>query len=261
MLILLPPSEGKTAPTTGAPVDVESLSHPGLNEQRHTVLRELARVSAQADAHELLGVGASLTHEIERNRALLSAPAAPSTNIYSGVLFEALNLGAMSDEHLEIAAQHVRVVSALWGLVSPTDVIPAYRLSMGVKLGELGALGALWRKVLDAELAEMAQETVVIDCRSAAYAAAWKPAPSSSTEWVSVKVVRELDGKRSVVSHNAKHTRGLLARHMITRQGAMPTTAQGVLEAAREYAGFFEVSLLPGRANAFTLEVVVREER
>jgi len=258
VLILLPPSEGKTAPLRGAAVNLEAMSHPGLNTTRERVLDELALVSKQPDALEQLGVGASLAAEVERNVGLRGEPAAPARTVYSGVLYDALGLAAMTPTQRAKADAHVRIVSALWGVLSPADLIPAYRLSMGVSLGMLGPLAALWREVLDAELAPLAHETVVVDCRSSTYVNAWKPAPGSC-EWVSVKVLRELNGKRSVVSHNAKHTRGLLARHLLTRRGNTPTSAAELLRAARGSAAFDEVSLLEGKQGAFTLEIVVKE--
>ena len=50
MLLLLPPSEGKTAPRRGAPVDLDTLSSPALNPLRATVLDALVEVSARPDA-------------------------------------------------------------------------------------------------------------------------------------------------------------------------------------------------------------------
>jgi cytoplasmic iron level regulating protein YaaA (DUF328/UPF0246 family) len=219
---------------------------------------------------EVLGVGASLAAEVSRNVTLWQEPAGPAREIYSGVLYDALGFGSVSEGQLALADESVRVVSAAWGLVAPSDRIPAYRLSMGVNLDagagagagvgvarSVGKVAAAWRKVLDAELAPLAEGGVVVDCRSATYVAAWKPAARLETDWVSVKVLRELNGKRSVVSHNAKHTRGVLARHLLTRTGAQPQCAEELLVAARECPDFLEANLIPGKGNASVLEIVV----
>ncbi len=265
MLILLPPSEGKT-PGSGAPVDLDALSHPSLNATRCLIVDELAKVSSSPHAMEVLGVGASLAAEVSRNITLRQEPAGPAREIYSGVLYDALGFGSLSEGQLALADESVRVVSAVWGLVAPSDRIPAYRLSMGVNLDAgagvgvargVGKVAAAWRKVLDAELAPLAEGGVVVDCRSATYVAAWKPSARLETDWVSVKVLRELDGKRSVVSHNAKHTRGVLARHLLTRIGTEPKSAEELLVAARECPDFLEVNLIHGKGNASTLEIVV----
>lgn len=257
MLILLPPSEGKTPATSGSPVDLSALSSPGLTRHRTKVLRALARASARRNALEVLGVGPSLADDVARNTRLATEPAALAREVYSGVLYAAARLDDLTPAQTEVATTSVRTVSALWGAVAPTDTIPAYRLSMGTDLPGVGALAPTWRPLLDAALAPRAAGDVVVDCRSAAYLAAWKPA--TGTDWVSIRVLRELDGRRSVVSHNAKHTRGVLTRHLLTRAGAEPRTSAEVLDAARELVGtdLLDAALLPGKNGASTLELVV----
>ena len=87
----------------------------------------------------------------------------------------------------------------------------------------------------------------MVDCRSAEYATAWRPAGSLAERTVVVKVFRDRDGKRGVVSHNAKHTRGLVVRRIVT-DAIDPRRPEGVAEALSEH---FETELLrpdrPGR--------------
>lgn len=256
MIVLLPPSEGKTAPAAGSPVDLDSLTLPDLAPERRKVLEALAAVSALPDALEVLGVGASLAAEVARNTELELAPAAQAAHVYSGVLYAAADLGgALDDPRAAARLGSVLTVSALWGVVAPTDVIPAYRLSMGTDLPGVGPLARFWREPLRA-LDERAAGDVVVDCRSASYAAAYKP---RGAEHVAVKVLRELDGRRSVVSHNAKHTRGLLTGHLLRRADEPPTTGAELLDAAIEMVGgeLREATLVPGRAGTSTLELVV----
>jgi uncharacterized protein len=234
VLVLLPPSEGKTAPTDGAPVDLDRLAHPALAAQRLAVLEALAKVSAHADAARVLGTGPGVAREVERNTRLRTEPAAPASSVYTGVLHAAAGLDTLGGDARARAARAVRVVSALWGLVGPDDRIPAYRLSMGVDLPGIGALGRAWRPVLAAELDDAVAGRLVVDCRSAAYTAAWRPPAAAA--WVGVRVLREVAGRRSVVSHHAKHTRGVLTRHLLVRPEEPHTPAQ-LLDAARELVG------------------------
>ena len=230
MLILLPPSEGKTAPAEGAPVDLSRLTAPQLAAARERVLGTLMEVSARPDALEVLGVGAGVRADVVRNTRLTVEPAARSAAVYTGVLYAAAELDGLEPAATARAARSIRIVSALWGLVSPADLIPAYRLSMSTALPGTGRLSTYWRRHLAAELDEPAHGDVVVDCRSAAYAAAWKP--PADAEHLTVRVVRDSDGHRQVVSHHAKHTRGLLTRHLLTA-GETPSTAEEVAEAAR----------------------------
>ncbi|MGN8245216.1 YaaA family protein [Cellulomonas soli] len=236
MLVLLPPSEGKTAPAAGGPVlDLGTLSAPALNPWRERVLDALAEVSRRPDALEVLGVSAGLADEVARNTRLRTAATAPARRVYSGVLYAAAGLDRLTPAQRARATATVRIVSGLWGVVTPEDLIPAYRLSMGTTLDGVGALASGWRphlgQVLDTEVAD----GVVVDCRSAAYAAAWRPAQPS--HWVAVRVLREHAGRRTVVSHHAKHTRGLLVRHLITRRSRAPRDADELAGAATELVG------------------------
>lgn len=260
MLVLLPPSEGKTpAPATARPLDLTALSHPGLTTVREQVLDALAHVSARPDACDVLGVSRGLADEVARNVTLRAAPAARASRVYTGVLYGAAGLDALTPSARARAVASVRVVSALWGLVTVDDVVPAYRLSMGTDLPGVGPLAAAWRGALGAELTDRSQEELVVDCRSAAYRAAWTPPAGAS--WVDVRVLREVDGRRSVVSHHAKHTRGVLTRHLVTRRGREPRDADELAHAASALVGdaLHAVELEPApRRGARPLSLVVR---
>ncbi|UWX96036.1 peroxide stress protein YaaA [Arthrobacter zhaoxinii] len=231
MLILLPPSEGKTAAPSGPVLDPSRLHFPMLAEPRALVLKALAEASSSGDALSVLGVGATLAAEVHRNTVLDSQPCAPAHRVYSGVLYDALGYASLPAQAQGRADDAVLVMSALWGALGFADPIPAYRLSMSVWLPETGRLASFWKQHLTGPLNEYAGDSLVVDCRSSTYAAAWTPDPQH-TAAVNVFTVR--DGKRKVVSHFAKHTRGELARHLLLRGGAEPATPQELLAAAQE---------------------------
>lgn len=212
VLILLPPSEGKTAHVEGAPFEIEDLSFPELSAERRLVLDALAEVSAREDAMDLLGVGASLANEVARNINLHTEPAAQAHDIYSGVLFEALDYASLDEAARRRADESVIVISALWGAVRFGDRIPPYRLSMSVKLEPLGKLATWWKKWLAPVLDEAAGSQLIVDARSSTYAAAYKPASGNT---VAVNVFQMRNGTPKVVSHFAKHTRGEVARFLV----------------------------------------------
>lgn len=255
VLILLPPSEGKHAADSGEPFELEDLSFPGLAADREHVLDALASASARADAHELLGVGTSLAADVARNRQLRTQPAVPAHTVYTGVLYEALGYASMKPAQRRRADESVVVVSALWGAVGFADRIPAYRLSMSVSLPETGRLAAWWRPRLDAHLAPRAAGRLVVDCRSSTYAAAWRPDPIHA---VAVNVYQRRKGQLKVVSHFAKHTRGALAGHLLTRPGRTPATPSALLDATREK---WEADLVPGTdRKPHQLNIVLPED-
>jgi len=255
VLVLLPPSEGKTPATSGDPVDLAALSHPALADARRRVGDALAKVSGQRNALEVLGVGPSLTHDVARNTRLWTEPAGSAASTYSGVLYDAAGMATWDDATMLRAHERIRIISAMWGAVSPADLIPAYRLSMATSLGRIGPMGTFWRERLAEQLAPLARDGVVVDCRSSSYAAAWTP---RDNPWVAVKVLREQGGKRSVVSHMAKHTRGLLTAHLMSFETA-PESPQDVADAAAALIGvsLFDVSLESRAKGPHELTVVV----
>lgn len=206
MLILLPPSEGKTAPAAGAPVDLDALVHPELAPQRERVLAALIRTSGQKSAKralEALGLSPGQAGELARNATLREAPAAPAAHVYTGVLYERLGLPSLPAGALE----DVLIASALWGVVRPGDRIPAYRLSISARLPRLPGLASFWRPHLTKALPD---DGLVVDLRSGGYAAAWRPAGAETVG------VRAFTPGGKVVTHNVKSVRGDVARALLT---------------------------------------------
>ncbi|MGQ7296938.1 YaaA family protein [Quadrisphaera sp. KR29] len=262
MLLLLPPSERKLPAPPGrasTPVDLGALSWPQLAAARERVLEAAAAVSHDPAA---VGAGPSLAQEVARNGSWRTEPAHPAARVFTGVLFEALGLPSLPRGAAARAAERVLVVSAAYGLLRPTDRVPAHRLSMGTDLPGVGPLAAHWRPHLAPVLEELvaAPGQVVLDCRSAAYAAAWRPSRALAGRVVAVRVFREADGPagpvRTVVSHDAKRTRGELARHLLLRRRREPETPEALAEAAAEV---FEVELAPAAPGRVRhLDVVLR---
>ncbi|MFI6443773.1 peroxide stress protein YaaA [Kitasatospora sp. NPDC050543] len=263
MLVLLPPSEGKAASGAGVPVDLGGLSLPGLTQARAAVLANLVELcSGDADrAAEVLGLSQGLRGELVRNAGLPTAGALPAGEVYTGVLFDNLGLARLDEAAYERAARSLLVFSGLWGAVRITDRIPPYRCSMGVKLPPLGALGAYWRGAMASVLPEVA-DGLVLDLRSSAYAAAWKPAGEVASRTATVRVLqqREVDGvlKRTVVSHFNKATKGRLVRDLLTA-GAEPKAPRELVDALLELDYRVEVAAEGTARKPWQLDVVVTE--
>jgi cytoplasmic iron level regulating protein YaaA (DUF328/UPF0246 family) len=239
VLVLLPPSEGKATAVRGRPVDLDALSLPGLTEARAAVLDELVGLCASDEdkAAEVLGLSPGLRPEVAKNAGLRTAPVLPAGELYTGVLYDALGLSTLDAAARRRARQSVLVFSGLWGAVRLTDRIPAYRCSMAVRLPAAGGLAAYWKPFMDQVLPEVAGGGLVLDLRSSAYAAAWKPRGELARRTATVRVlqVTVVDGveKRAVVSHFNKATKGRLVRALLTA-GARPKTPEALAEALRD---------------------------
>ncbi|WP_053723904.1 peroxide stress protein YaaA [Streptomyces sp. WM6378] len=264
MLVLLPPSEGKAASGRGVPLKAESLSLPGLARARAAVLDELVElcVGDEGKAREVLGLSEGLRGEVAKNVELRTAGTRPAGEIYTGVLYDALGLATLDAAAKRRAGKALLVFSGLWGAVHTGDRIPSYRCSMGVKLPGLGALGAYWRTVMDPVMTEAAGEGLVLDLRSSAYAAAWKPKGAVAGRTATVRVLHSqmVDGveKRSVVSHFNKATKGRLVRDLLTA-GADPADPAELVTALRDL-GYVVEGEAPAKAGrAWALDVVVTQ--
>ncbi|MCX4525628.1 MULTISPECIES: peroxide stress protein YaaA [unclassified Streptomyces] len=264
MLVLLPPSEGKAAGGSGAPLEPGSLSLPGLAGARAAVLEELVELCAgdELKAREVLGLSEGLRGEVAKNAGLRDAVARPAGEIYTGVLYDALGLSSLPQAARALADDSLMVFSGLWGAVRVTDRIPSYRCSMGVKLPGLGALGAYWRAPMAQVMPEAAGEGLVLDLRSSAYAAAWKPKGEVAARAATVRVLHSqiVDGveKRSVVSHFNKATKGRLVRDLLVA-GAVPATPAELVAALRDLGYAVEAEPPAKAAKAWSLDVVVTQ--
>ncbi|MER7465221.1 peroxide stress protein YaaA [Streptomyces sp. NPDC097981] len=262
MLVLLPPSEGKAAGGSGAPLEPQALSLPGLAEARAAVLEELVELCAgdEVKAREVLGLSEGLRAEVAKNAGLRSAAARPAGEVYTGVLYDALGLADLPAAARDLAQRSLLVFSGLWGAVRVTDRIPSYRCSMGVKLPALGALGAYWREPMAAVMPAAAGEGLVLDLRSSAYASAWKPKGEVAGRTATVRVLHSqvVDGveKRSVVSHFNKATKGRLVRELLVA-GAVPQTPAELVTALRDLGHTVEAEAPAKPAKAWSLDVVV----
>ncbi len=260
MLILLPPSEGKTAPRRGKSLDLAALSAPALTPAREAMLAALESASARPDATAILGLTPGQTDLVERNLALRTAPTARADAVYTGVLYDALSPATLSPAAKRRAQARVAITSSLFGIVRPGDRIPAYRLAGDVTLpglgGAAGSVAGHWRSVLDPVVREELGGGLLIDLRSSTYAAFWRPAADLAPRLATVRVLQERDGRRTVVSHFNKATKGRLVRALM-EEGATPRTPERLADAWRDLGWHVETEDLGGKACR--LDVVVSE--
>jgi cytoplasmic iron level regulating protein YaaA (DUF328/UPF0246 family) len=206
MLILLPPSEGKNSPESGKRLNLTSL----------------------VAAEELRDLRAT---EIESHQNLDLTSCRPAHEIYSGVLYQALDWQDFSQTAKARGEKSILIISALFGLVAMNDVIPTYKAKIK---------SATWRTVIS-EYLDARGDDLIIDARSSTYQGVWTPPPSKT---VAIRVFQIKAGKKSVITHMSKKYRGELTRLLLQKKA--PTTPQELLAiAARE----FDCELKPSKAK------------
>ncbi|MDN4161835.1 peroxide stress protein YaaA [Nocardioides abyssi] len=258
MLILLPPSEGKTAPRRGAPLDLAALSSPVLTPARERLLDALVGLSSgnETEAATVLGLGPSQLDLLTRNAMLRDAATARADRVYSGVVYDALGAATLSAAAKRRAASRVAVVSSLFGLVRLGDRIPAYRLSGDATLPGVGPVAGVWREALGPAVVEALGRGLLVDLRSSTYAAFWRPDRDLAARTATVRVLHEVGGTRKVVSHFNKATKGRIVRALM-EDGRDPRTPAALAEVLRDLGWTVEVGG-PG-AKGTQLDVVVSE--
>lgn len=260
MLILLPPSEGKASTDGGHPFDLESLSLPELTATRRRVRDALVKLSSgrESRALDVLGLSARQVDELDRNRDLVEPHGLPSAQVYTGVLYAALDYGSLTPAARRRADRWILVFSALWGAVHLSDEIPAYRLSADVSLPRLGPVAAVWRKPLAAALPPVAGDGVVLDLRSGVYAKMWTPDADLAPQTAAARVLHQRpDGSRVVVSHFNKATKGRLVRALVS-QTKTPRSVPALVDLISALGFTCEVRE-PRPAKPWSLDVVVDE--
>ena len=211
MFIWLPPSESKTTPAHGPRFDVAQLARPELASWRENLIHNVQALSVRDDAAQLFGLGPASAADLQANIDLYSAPCDVAENLFTGVLYDAVSFPTLPEQHHAVALETTRVFSGLFGVVNLDDVLPNHRLAMGTKLPDIGPLPTYWKKPLDASLKAEAEGAPIVDARSGPYRSACL-APWAHR--IEIGVVRQANGKRSVISHDAKRWRGRACAHL-----------------------------------------------
>lgn len=279
MRILLPPSAGKTIKESTNHLQLEKLwQAEHLTQTRRQLIDDVQNTALLVDAAQIFKLGPKNAHEISQNLEIYDAPALAAWQLYDGVLYEAAKFaqifssgepsqgshgqgnqpqgshgqGGQGQDAQRQLEELTLVFSALFGPVRLTDLITPHRLSGSVKLPGQGAVASIWSKALKELLAQQLSGHVVVDLRSAEYGAMYRPSRGGEclTLNIAVAKVNPATGKRSVVSHWAKHTRGLLAGALLRAvAGGQLAANEGdvdeILQVAAGLEGVKEVEITP----------------
>ncbi len=141
---------------------------------------------------------------------------------FKGDVYTGLDAYNLNDQTLEYAQQHLRMLSGLYGLLRPLDLMMPYRLEMGTKLHNLRGhnLYEFWgdhiTRLINDDL-ENANSELLVNIASDEY---YKSVIERKLKAEIIKPVflDQKNGKYKVISFYAKKARGLMARYMIENQ-------------------------------------------
>jgi len=175
-----------------------------------------------AELQKLMHISEKLaTLNWERNQAFTTpfSPenARPAVFAFNGDVYSGLDAYSLDEKGLKIAQQNLRILSGLYGVLKPLDLMQPYRLEMGTSFGLNGqnSLYAFWKMQLSTYLKnELSPSEVVVNLASKEYATAVDFSILDNA--VISPVFKDFkNGKLKIISFFAKKARGLMARNLI----------------------------------------------
>ncbi|MCB1356279.1 MAG: peroxide stress protein YaaA [Maritimibacter sp.] len=147
------------------------------------------------------------------------AGAKPAVELFAGDTYTGLDAGSLDPDELDYAQRHLRILSGLYGLLRPRDVIEPHRLEMGSRLANARGkdLYAFWgdriAEALVADAAEAGTE-VLVNCASVEYFTAANR-PALGLRVVTPSFLEDRPEGPKVMSFWAKQARGAMARFIV----------------------------------------------
>ncbi|MEL6941603.1 MAG: peroxide stress protein YaaA, partial [Bacteroidota bacterium] len=138
---------------------------------------------------------------------------------FKGDVYQGLEAGDFTGEDLEFAQQHLRILSGLYGVLRPMDLMQPYRLEMGTRLAQNGSknLYEFWdkkiTKILNKDLKESGGEWIVNLASNEYFKSVKKDQLKGKLLNIDFKENR--DGKYKTIAFNAKKARGAMSRQII----------------------------------------------
>ena len=184
------------------------------------------------------------------NKPFTTENSRPAIYTFDGDVYTGLDAYTLTADKIKSLQSKLRILSGLYGLLKPLDLMQAYRLEMGTKLavGEHDNLYEFWRETLTAALNnELVKDELFLNLASKEYFSAIDvkklKVPVITPDFKDYK-----DGKLKIISFFAKKARGLMVRYIID------TNAQSVEDLKGfNYDGYgFDATLSKGNHLVFT---------
>jgi cytoplasmic iron level regulating protein YaaA (DUF328/UPF0246 family) len=184
-------------------------------------LAELLRPLSEARLAKLMGLSAKLAAETRQAAVLWGErqrPQAPALFAFTGLVYKYVEAGKLSAEQIKTAQQNVRILSGLYGLLRPLDLVEFYRLEMGSKLAPAGCknLVEYWKEGLTSALnKDLRKGEPIISVAAKEYEKALD-VKSLKGPLISLVFKEEKpDGSLKTVAVHSKMARGALVKHAL----------------------------------------------
>lgn len=251
MKIVISPAKSlnfqKELPTT-------QFTQPSLlkeSKKVHAVLKQ----KTPAELSQLMAISDKLADlNWQRNKAwktpFNSSNARPAVYAFDGDVYTGLDAYSIPMEKLDVLQERLRILSGLYGVLKPLDLMQAYRLEMGTKLpiGESNNLYDFWKSTVTTSLnKELKKGELFVNLASHEYFSV------IDTKALKVPVITPdfkdyKDGKLKMISFFAKKARGMMVRYIIDTNAETIDDLKGF-----NYEGYqFDANLSKGNNLVFT---------
>lgn len=200
---------------------------PVFLDQARKLADEVAKMSPQELAG-FMSISENLAAQTHEKFASWGKPGQPQVPVlfgFTGMIFKHLDAPSLSPEDLAFAGEHLRILSGLYGLLAPFDLIEAYRLEMGYKLAVDGASNLIqfWKQTLTERLnKEMPPGAPILSLASQEYMKALDLKKLDHPVITAVFKEQRPDGSFKNVVVHAKKARGAFVRYAIQNRARQP---------------------------------------
>lgn len=223
MLILISPAKKldyDTAPIT------DDYTTPDFLDDSAELIEQLRRCSVE-DIRELMKLSENLAELNVKRYQDWSRPFTPQNAkqallAFKGDVYVGLNADTLSAANLDFAQRHLRILSGLYGLLRPLDLMQAYRLEMGTRFEN--QRGKNLYEFWDTRITKAANDALaanggdsVINLASGEYFKSIKPKQLDG-RLITPQFKEEKDGRYKMIGIFAKRARGLMSRYIIENE-------------------------------------------
>ncbi len=220
MLIVISPAKSLDFES---PLTTSHFTIPEMLDDSEKLLPKLRKMKPK-QLSELMGISAALGRLNYERYQTWSQPFTPENArqailAFSGDVYQGLDAKTFSEDQLLQLQKKLRILSGLYGVLKPLDLMQPYRLEMGTKLKvqRSNDLYAFWKKKITPKIAEAIKESgsdVLVNLASNEY---YK---SIDTKKLGVEIVtpefKDLkNGTYKMISFYAKRARGLMTRFIV----------------------------------------------
>lgn len=227
MILVISPAKALDYET---PVAISTHTQPDFLDDSAALI-DVLREKTPADIAELMSLSDPLaTLNVARyaswSRPFSAENARQAVLAFNGDVYEGLDAKSLGEDDLAWAQHHLRILSGLYGVLRPLDLMQAYRLEMGTRLANPRGknLYEFWGERITDELnrllageEEAGRERVLLNLASDEYFKSVKPKKLKGR--IVTPVFEDWKGGRyKIISFYAKRARGLMSRYVITNR-------------------------------------------